>query len=323
MTLPPYVNRLAESVDPQPYLVSGAQIVCFALAADRSRLQAVVDRYFNHPSGGAVDYRVLSDYVLASSFHIADSRSTGHEETALNAFYEETDLLFFIPVAYGKMDGRVFRAERMVWFVPAVFVDTSVAVAEGREVYGFPKLLAQCIAPKKADDPAFFSVITDVYQGDAKGRKLQPAEIFRATRHDSSKLGDQHPTWRAWFEAISGVLGLLNVQSEPGRLWEGLREKADLFSADQRLLILKQFRDAADPSRACLLQIVECPITVTGFGGAGVLAGDWTVSMPSFPKLTLASDLGVQGGGAPVKPSAVYWVKLDCRMENGIVVWSA
>jgi hypothetical protein len=321
--LPPYVRRLVESVDPQPYLVKGCHIICFALAADRKKLQAVVDQYFNQPSGGAVDYRALSDYVLASSFHIPDSRSTGSEETALNAFYEEMDLLFFIPVAYGKTHDGVFRAERVVWFVPAVFVDTSAAVAEGREVYGFPKLLARCIAPKKADDPAFFSVTTDIYQGDAKGRRLQPAEIFRAKRHDSDKLGDQHATWGAWFDAISGMRDLLKVHSEQKRFGDGLREKVHLFSSDQRLLVLKQFRDAADATRACLLQIVECPITVTGFRGAGLVAGDWTVSIARFPKFTLASDLGIVGDGAPVKPIAVYWVKLDCRLENGIVVWSA
>lgn len=323
MSLPPYVSRLVESVDPQPYLVVGGHVICFALPADRRRLQAVVDRYFNRPSGGAVDYRVLSDYVIASSFHIADSRSTGPEETALNAYYEETDLLVFVPVAYGKTEGGVFRAERVVWFVPAVFVDTSAAVAEGREVYGFPKLLARCVAPKKADDPAYFSVVTDVYQGDASGRRLQPAEIFQAKRHDSGRLGDQHPSWGSWFEAVSGVFNLLKIHSEPGRLGAGLREKAGLFSADQRLLVLKQFRDAADATRACLLQIVECPITVTGFRGAGLIAGDWTVSMARFPRFNLASDLGIKGDGAPVRPTAIYWVKLDCRMENGIIVWSA
>src|SRR5689334_22726221 len=123
MSLPPYVRRITDSVEPHPYLVSGGHMVCFALRAGRRRLQSVVDSHFNLPSAGAVEYRALSDYIIAGCFHIADSRSASPDARAPNAFYTESDLLFFVPVAYGKSHAGSFRAERVVWFVPAVFVD--------------------------------------------------------------------------------------------------------------------------------------------------------------------------------------------------------
>lgn len=325
MTLPTYVKRITDSVEPHPYLVSGGHFVCFALRASRSRLQRVVDSHFNLPSAGAIEYRVLADYVIAGCFHIADSRSASTDADAPNAFYTESDLLFFVPVAYGKSHAESFCAERVVWFVPAVFVDTSAAVAEGREVYGFPKLLARCVLPRTADDPAYFSVTTDVYQGSSVAQQLRPGVVFEAERLDAARFGALHPSWGSMFEAMAGMSELLQVSSDPDRggLRESLRAKVGLFSSDQRLLVLKQFRDAADASRACLLQVVECPITVTGFHGAGLVPGDWRVRFTRYPKLDLAGELGIEGAGGPIKPRAVYWVRMDCRMENGIIVWSS
>ncbi|MFO0762348.1 MAG: NAD(P)-binding protein [Byssovorax sp.] len=324
MPLPPYVKRITDPVEPQPYLVDGGHMICFALRADRRRLQALVDSHFNIPSSGAVEYRAVSDYVIAGCFHIASSRSAHALAGAPNAFYTESDLLIFIPVACGRSQQGAFRVERVVWFVPAVFVDTSAAVAEGREVYGFPKLLARCVIPRTAEDPAYFSITTDVYQGPAAAQQLRPGLVFEAERLDAARFGDLHPSYGSMLDAMAGVSKLLQVSSEPGGgLRDSLREKAELFSTDQRLLVLKEFRDAADASRACLLQIVECPITVTGFHGAGLVPGDWRVRFTRYPTLDLASDLGVEGANGPIKPLAVYWVRLDCRMENGIIVWSS
>lgn len=327
MPLPDFVERIAESTEPQPYIVTGGKFVCFALSAKRAAVQAVVDRYFNIPSGGEAEYRVLADYVIAGLLHIADSRSGSREDQDDQAFYVESDLLFFVPVAYGKTVNGTFRSERVVWFVPLVFVDTAAAVAEGREVYGFPKLLARCDMPRVAGDPAYFAVHTGVYQGVPVARQLREATIFEAIRHDAATFGEREETWTSGLDAITGMLDLLRINSNPGgglgAIWEGAREKLEMLSPDQRLLVLKQFRDARDGTKACLLQIVECPIRVTGFAGAGLLKGDWTVTLPTFETLDIARDLGIVSNGGPITPLAAYWTEIDCVMENGIVVWSA
>ncbi len=325
VTLPPYIKRITDPVEPQPYLVGGGHFVFFALGANRKQLQNIVNSHFNDPSSGAVEYRVLSDYVIAGCFQIADSRSATRDPEAPNAYYTESDLLFFVPVAYGKSHAGSFRVERMVWFVPAVFVDTSAAVAEGREVYGFPKLLAHCTFPRTADDPALFSVSTDVYQGSKAAQRLRPGVIFEAERLDAAHFGALPSNWGSLLETMTGMSKLLQVGTDPARggFRQTSRERMSLFSKDQRLLVLKQFRDAADASRACLLQFVECPITVTGFRGAGLVPGDWRVRITRYPKLDLARELGIEGAGDPIKPLAIYWVSMNCRMENGIIVWSS
>ncbi|MFO0674391.1 MAG: acetoacetate decarboxylase family protein [Polyangiaceae bacterium] len=230
--------------------------------------------------------------------------------------------MFFIPVAFGTTKNGSFHAERVVWFAPVVYVDTSAAVAEGREVYGFPKLLGRVVAPRLPDDPAHFSLTGAAYQGTPIARQLRPATIFEAQRQDAAKFGAHDKSWGTLIEAITGMIDLLKLDSGDG-LWESLRERAELFTLDQRLLVLKQFRDAVDGTRACLLQAVECPITVTDFQGAGLVSGDWLVTIPRYPGLDIAEQLGIRGGTDPIKPLAIYRVKLDCRMENGIIVWSA
>ena len=61
-----YVDLDGGSVFRPPFLQKDTFLTAWLVPSDKAAQQRVLDRTFNEPSGGAVDYRALTSHVLFS-----------------------------------------------------------------------------------------------------------------------------------------------------------------------------------------------------------------------------------------------------------------
>ena len=90
---------------------------------------------------------------------------------------------------------------------------------------------------------------------------------------------------------------------------------------------LKQYRDAADSTRACYQALVDSPFRLDDWKAGGMLPGDYTVEITTCASHTIVSDLGLgtigPGTTTVVRPLFAFWWKMDFSTQPGTVIWQA
>jgi hypothetical protein len=201
----------------------------------------------------------------------------------------------------------VLAGGRLVWYLPYVFVDSGQAAASGREVYGYPKQMAefQDDFPGRLSKPDTTTTVQAqaiARYGPGQEAVLQP--MISASR--ARGAGDDGSELDALFNLFVGGLGVdttlpfgarprpsaaitaldapppLAAQQRTPAAWaarrvldtlsgRGLRLGAERLVLDMMaspmLVFLKQFRDVACPTKACYQAIIEAPLGVHA-GGA-------------------------------------------------------
>ena len=130
--LPDYVDRGGRQVWRPPYTASGAKLFGFVLDADAAAIDSLLHRDFNEPAGGAVDYRCAHSSVIVI-FAAIEKLASGDPRDEQRGYLSELE------VSVWCLAADVTAGNRLVWYLPYVFVDAGQAVASGREVYGYPK----------------------------------------------------------------------------------------------------------------------------------------------------------------------------------------
>jgi hypothetical protein len=235
------------------------------------------------------------------------------------------------------------RRRRPVVCVPYLFVDSGMAVAAGRELFGLPKQHG-FISIDGAEAPARITV-------DALSvERFDPAVPFTPHRIiDIAPVGTvpgPRAIWRTFGEAATGLAGALgqawHVAPPPIAPSGGLRGLLDTLAgaveqlADEGrvlfatledfvtgtfpLIGLKQFRDIAQSDRACYQAITDAPMKLMDFHGGGLL-GEYTVSLGALASEPIQDDLGLPSG--PIKPLLSAWLSYDFRLEAGVELWNA
>lgn len=236
---PQYVTRDNEQSFAPPYRQSGCALYAFAMPAARARMQALVDRFLATPSRGRLRPQVYADHLALYFCDFAASQSHDPED-AHRGWLGERECGLWIPL---RIDGRSAPA----FFTPAMFVDSGPAMCSGREVLGFPKEIGLLHIPR---DPARATTLTldalTLGTTRAQPGRWQPLiELERLTSPPEPLRNAARP-WAA-------MLGLHGPRALAGLL----RGRTDFYN-------LKQFRDCADPTRACYQQIVRASAVLRG-----------------------------------------------------------
>jgi hypothetical protein len=87
------------------------------------------------------------------------------------------------------------------------------------------------------------------------------------------------------------------------------------------LVNLKQFRDVADPTRACFQSITEAPIRMDSFGGGWFLSGSYELVISPAESHQIVSDFGLAGNVVPVE--LAWWMRMEFSAMPGKDVWKA
>jgi hypothetical protein len=314
--MPSYVDRGGRQVLRPPILCEKVGLHGFMFEADHDALQRLCDRYLNHPSGGRFKYVPLVPRVIilcANTEKLKSENPTDHDL----GFMSEIDVAFWVPV---KQINRTPGSERakLTWFLPYVFVDNSLALTTGREVYGYPKELGTFTIPKGVDDADLFGVDTYAWKEHGPDSKLELSRLFEVRRTDSHPSGGLKEVWHNLEDAIKGLIHL--VFNAEGRFsLASLELVFDVFeylaTHEVPNVFLKQFRDVSDPNRACYQAIIEARERVRSFRSAGHLAGDYELTIFPFASHPIAADLGLSSG--PNQAVAAWYVDFDFVLEGG------
>lgn len=322
MSYPPYVNRPAESVHLQPYACHNTQLYGFYLRGNKETIQQkLVDPILNAPTGGATDYRTITDFVLISYAFAAQGTSTLPPDNQMG-WVPENSWTLWIPLAAVKVELGVPVAQRLVFYPAYICVDNSWSLAAGREVYGFPKGYGPMVIPKAGEPPVQFSASTLVmptYAPQNEGQVLPLMEV-RQTQSEASGAA----LWQDLEEAVGAIAHML---SGTGGKWvvPGFNFMLDLIELAKKEevpgVFLKQFRDAADGTRACYQAVIEAGSFVNAFHKGGLLAGSYEATVYEYQSHPLASDLGIAPG--PQRLEFPFWVNFDFTIGAGREVWRA
>src|SRR5579883_2107231 len=94
---PEYVEHGGELTHRHPFAFTGARLRGFLLAGSQEQLQALCDRHFNAPSGGATDFRPLSRLVLLTYATLPRIASLDERDRRFG-WSEEVDVAFWVPL---------------------------------------------------------------------------------------------------------------------------------------------------------------------------------------------------------------------------------
>lgn len=319
-TLPKYIDRGGEQALRPPFLGRDVDLHGFMFAADGDALQAVCDRYLNGPAGGRVRYVPLVPRVLLL-FARFGKLGSSEPPDSLKGIMTEIDVAFWMPVAAVDPAGDPAKPRHLTWFLPYIFVDNPLAIASGREVYGYPKEQATFVLPRAPTDEALFAVETNVCEHFGPEAPQVHRRLFEVRRTDHIAAGGFARIWDELKEAYEDTMRL--IFDNDGKV--SLTSEKLMFDVFEYLgtgeapsVFLKQFRDAADPTLACYQQLIEAPAKVTAMHSAGVMLGDYELTVYPFESHPIVSELGL--GGPKARALAAWHANFDFILGEGRVV---
>lgn len=310
VALPRYVDRPGEMALRAPYVMEDVWMTALVLRAQRDALGALLDRYLNIPAQGRVRYVPAAPFVvLAAAF--AGRAFSGDPEHRRLGHMPETDVAFWVP-AWAIRSGREgMIPERLVWFLPHVFVTTGAAAAAGREIYGFPKSVVEVEVRRSGRALEHLSVVGEVLARNTPETCGTRARILEVTRSDA---GSGPP------RSVAEVMGELARPFSASDAWA--ESIARRFAAREvTIAFLKQFRDVQHTDRACYQAVIEAKAAVRTLRGYGPLPGTFQVSWGDHASHPFAADLGLKPGGQ--QAIAATWVDFDFVMEAGREIFRA
>jgi len=321
---PRYVARGGEQVYPQPYTARRVGYYGFVVAADAAAIQThVCEALFNAPSGGAVRMRAVGDWALVTFdelAHLASADPPARE----HGWFTEREAAIWILV-------EETHTGQFYWTIPYIFVDNGLALASGREVYGFPKAQGWIQMPASPDYPDFFgaeTIVVPAYTANTQGVRRPALSAHRtATNTDTDARSDGAGGWHSDLRGLLGAAGEVVRQSglAGGLDWQTCQNVwaflGDLIQRQAPLVFLKQFRAADAPERACFQAVVASSAKLTGFHGGRLLAGRYTVEIADPPSHPMRRDLGIST--KRVQAGLAFYADIDFRLETGRHLWRA
>lgn len=307
-TLPRFISWVghgAASLAP-PGVFTGATAHLFAFESRAAAMQQLVDKLLNPAGRGVVRYRTFMDRAVITFMDIQRCTS------AIDAigWLPGRECAMWIPL----LEMREGHLPRVVLWAPYIFINYTIGMLTGREVWGWAKVSAAIeVADDCAAAPATFTCRTTVFDPmDPKTPGVSASLICVASPRP---LAGRQATWSTGPEALKGIAG---------DLFAGLEKTVvDALSLEPILpaVAMKQFRDSWDSTAACYQAVVDSPVKVTRFGSGGLLPpGDFKVQIATCDSHQIVRDFcGVapQPGSTTLDVKWAAWVSLDFEVPPG------
>ena len=300
-----------------PYTQKQARMAAFLFAADMVALTVLCDRYLSTPTCGAYKYVPLMGNLIMTYTEMKNS-SLDERDASVGCF-GETEVAFWIPTLVMRKVADMYVPERLAWFLPYLFVDDAIAIAAGREVYGFNKQWGQFQKPVDLQNPEFTTSVMGIRQFDpASQAQLEP--LLRVKQLNNA-VSQPEVSWLDWQSARDDLSSEL-VKNSSGSVENLVMEYAARLMTDPAALVfLKQFRSAVDTRQACYQAIIEAPIHITQFKAGGFLRQAYQLEINPLESHPLAKSLGLPAEAQTASASA--WLELDFSLGAGMEVYRA
>ena len=315
-TLPAFVSIPGDPTAPAPIELLGVNLWSFPLQADLAALQALCDQLVATPSGGAVRFHPLLPMVFMG---ITEFPNAFFPAVGAHGRARERELSFGIPGLYLSRTGA-FPEIGFAALMPFLFLDNPVAIATGREEFGFFKQAGKLQLP---GDPGSNGFAVDVYGV----KKFDPETFWGETRlltltdTGAAAAADIGLPWadvadagrkltEALFRAAGDGVAKLAGEAAP---------LAGLALGHLSQVFLKQFRDIADGTRACYQAVTLARYAVTGLHSVS-LANRYRMELNPLDSSPVAAVLGLDH---PTETNVGVKVVMDMRLEPGRELWRA
>lgn len=303
----------------QPARLGGTTLYLLPLRVqDPAALQAACHKRFRDASGGHVVVEPIGAMVLlvCADFEKIHSLDPVH---SLEGYIREHDVGIFVPVRT-SVDGT---PRGIGVCIPYLYVDNPAAVIMGREIFGFPKLMASIGFDP---GPFRFSVDSLAFQNQDPDELAIPRRILDVKRGPFFPFGGWLPDWISSLlyssQAITSVQSLANLVLDSLGMMAELGPLVSPFDHVD-FIFLKQTRSPVDPLKADSIHIVDAPGSISHFQSAQLLLRPliWPalVDFHAYFSVDIASELGLSSHHSV---RTVFRIECDLEIGNSQVIWS-
>lgn len=312
-----YPRRGGLDVLPAPWRCDDVEMHAFYLHGDIKALQALCDRCINVPSNGHLNYQPDTHFVLLTFQYLRDLHSTaaGYEASGAHSYGEAA---FWVMTRAHDANGRSVSGPTLM--IPYIFAEDGVAVATGRELYGYPKEHAVVKMPRAgAADTDYVVEALAVPRFAVAARALPNTEILRCRRIDDSALaGLGHAALEFGEDLLSSLLHGRIADSSLALLRDFL---AMLRSQRLDLVFLRQMRATATASGCDLQNIIASTEEPVKVKSVRLLPGRYELLLPSLDSHPIAADLGLQAVDGKVDVTLGVRLELAFVQAPGRILW--
>jgi hypothetical protein len=312
-----------------PFSFPGVTARVFPLRASMDLLSAFCRRYLNVAPPEICELRPYLPFVLL----VVLDYGQGAVETANLGWLSQHEIFFAVPLErWHRRRGRMVF-DGWVLNTPFIFVDNASSLTTGREVYGWPKVLAALrpsmeewlVDPRSPTQLLSLSVkgfgnrdaekvpLLKIDQGLEQNPSLAPADLAAANPfHRLSRLArnaSQAGVDLATLLLRSPLSGFgprpADSESRAEVLFASLRQLFDFTrNPGVDVMTLKQFRDARHSDDVCYQALVRSRLVVDRFNHGGPLglynllqgdaSGGFRIRLYDHPSFPIVSALGLQ-----------------------------
>ena len=312
-----YVDFGGLDTFPGPYQCKNTTLYSFMVTADEQKLQKLVDKVFTNPTRGAMRFAPLGPYVMLS---LGDIVNVIPETPPFNTMgsVNETQVAVWVPMVQVDDDGEgKLNAKKFWMFTSYIWVNNSMSMATGREVFGWPKSLGTIKLPD-ANDPSFKLETYGLnFAPDNQPEYLPLLEMTPtgAKQSGASKVGHDLATlvgdmFKVWEDATGDHIKLT---------WDvGIDLVNDAATQAVPELYLKQFRSIENGIDAVYQAICEARAVPESLKFEG-LTDDYKLTLHHVDSHPLAQDLGIEDQVVTVG----FKIEMDFLQDVGNVLWEA
>lgn len=310
-----YVRRGGPTIIPPPWNCEDVRMYVFYLEGKIDVLQSICDRCFNDPSRGVLAYKPKTKYVILTLQSIRKLQSILPDFRG-QGYISESEATFWIIVSDHNQP-NYDDAKNWATIVPYIFTDNALAVAAGRETYGFPKEQADVLLPEEGSSPLYFEVrglASDIYD---ESREIISRTILSCDARPNLGARD------ALLYELKDVLGDLlsgNGVESPINL---MKEFFYILCSEQiKTVFLKQFRGVSGSKSVSYQAIVEASHHDLDMTSIKLLNRAYELTLPSLASHPIAADLGLTvSDETKVDVLAAAVIEMSFVLGQGRVLW--
>jgi hypothetical protein len=288
-----------------PGVFTGARANMFVFEADSAAMQTLVDALLNPAGGGVVSYQALLPYGMVSFMDIARCTSG----TDVVGWLPGRETALWVPLLERHADPV---RDRIVMWAPYIFISYAIGMVVGREIWGWPKVIADITVP--GDNPAtpWFDCATTYFPTLSADTQGVTGSLYRVVPTTAGVAPVS--IWRTGedaFEALASELLSGLAEALINRL--GMRPQLPSVT-------LKQFRQAGAAEAACYQAICDSPIEITAFSGGGPANGDFTLQITTCESHRIVSDFlgrAPDPGVTTLPVTLAAWFDIDFQALTG------
>ena len=317
--LPPYVPYDGLFQGHPPYIAQGLGTRSFLLLGAYAKAEELCDRYLNiaPPEVMGFEWRPLwipglnetVVYMQVNTYPYFASKVPEFRDRGFTTFNE---IAFGLPVFKYVPDHLLPR--QVALFMPYVFVDLSSSLIGGREVYGYPKLMADFQIPEDIADPYPTRVETQVYVTFSPTSTLTTELLAEITAGE--EIGKEIPP-NPWPWGPIGELYAANAE------YPVEKDQFDLMKESSGLhcVQLKEFRDAQELDHACYQAIVDIELKLKKSHRSGRLTRA-AIRIPDYASLSIVENLGLENTNGAIRSVFQFWYRVDLELTEATNLFS-